>query len=135
MLVAVVTSAATVTTHASNIRCGENGAEVTSPGRTPGHARGSARSSPLTKTPHIPVPALRRPTSVSLSDTPPPTIRFGAPPPPPPGPFGSSGPGSSRFDGDTATGPSMPEVGEVFQGFRLVEELGRGTFGRVFLAH
>ncbi|HEX4613709.1 MAG TPA: serine/threonine-protein kinase, partial [Urbifossiella sp.] len=28
----------------------------------------------------------------------------------------------------------MPEVGDEFQGFRLVEELGRGTFGRVFLA-
>jgi serine/threonine protein kinase/Tfp pilus assembly protein PilF len=28
----------------------------------------------------------------------------------------------------------MPEVGESFQGFKLVDELGRGTFGRVFLA-
>ena len=28
----------------------------------------------------------------------------------------------------------MPEAGTSFQGFRLVEELGRGAFGRVFLA-
>ncbi len=29
---------------------------------------------------------------------------------------------------------SLPEVGQTFEGFRLMEELGRGTFGRVFLA-
>ena len=28
----------------------------------------------------------------------------------------------------------MPEVGDVFVGFRLIAELGRGAFGRVFLA-
>ena len=28
----------------------------------------------------------------------------------------------------------MPEVGDVFVGFRLIGELGRGAFGRVFLA-
>lgn len=31
-------------------------------------------------------------------------------------------------------GPAMPNPGDTFFGFRLVEELGRGTFGRVFLA-
>ena len=30
--------------------------------------------------------------------------------------------------------PSIPEVGEVLGGFRLVAELGRGASGRVFLA-
>jgi serine/threonine protein kinase/Tfp pilus assembly protein PilF len=30
---------------------------------------------------------------------------------------------------------TMPEVGTHFLGFHLVEELGRGAFGRVFLAH
>jgi serine/threonine protein kinase/Flp pilus assembly protein TadD len=30
---------------------------------------------------------------------------------------------------------SFPEVGDDFLGFRLVGELGRGAFGRVFLAH
>ena len=29
---------------------------------------------------------------------------------------------------------SMPEVGSMFLGFRLISELGRGTFGRVYLA-
>src|SRR5262249_34413300 len=29
----------------------------------------------------------------------------------------------------------MPEAGRDFLGFRLIEELGRGAFGRVFLAH
>ena len=29
---------------------------------------------------------------------------------------------------------SMPEPGDMFLGFRIVEELGRGAFGRVFLA-
>src|SRR5262249_30298268 len=28
----------------------------------------------------------------------------------------------------------MPEAGQEFLGFRLIEELGRGAFGRVFLA-
>ena len=30
---------------------------------------------------------------------------------------------------------SMPSLGDLFLGFRIVEELGRGAFGRVFLAH
>src|SRR5262245_57258709 len=29
---------------------------------------------------------------------------------------------------------SLPEVGETFDGFQLLAELGRGAFGRVFLA-
>jgi serine/threonine protein kinase/predicted Zn-dependent protease len=31
-------------------------------------------------------------------------------------------------------GPAFPEVGETIAGFQLVEELGRGSFARVFLA-
>ena len=31
--------------------------------------------------------------------------------------------------------PTFPEVGARFLGFRLVEELGRGAFGRVYLAY
>ena len=34
----------------------------------------------------------------------------------------------------TATAVAFPEVGETIGGFRLVEELGRGSFARVFLA-
>ncbi|MCU0703860.1 MAG: protein kinase [Fimbriiglobus sp.] len=37
--------------------------------------------------------------------------------------------------GDTVfPGPSLPEVGGEFVGFRLERELGRGSFGRVYLA-
>ncbi|MFO0798908.1 MAG: protein kinase [Gemmataceae bacterium] len=86
----------------------------------------------MTITPSIPIPPLRRPPA-TLDQTPPPTIQFG--PPQPPNVFGSSRTGSSAFCDDPPLGPSMPEVGESFVGFRLVEELGRGTFGRVFLAH
>lgn len=88
----------------------------------------------MTITPHIPVPTARRPAPASLTDTPPPTVLFG-PPPPPPAVFAPSGTGSSGHDGDSVTSPTMPEVGDEFQGFFLAEELGRGTFGRVFLAH
>jgi serine/threonine protein kinase/Tfp pilus assembly protein PilF len=35
---------------------------------------------------------------------------------------------------DTAA-KSLPEAGTTFLGFKLVEELGKGAFGRVFLAH
>jgi len=90
--------------------------------------------SPVTKTPLIPVSVARRPVVASLTDTPPPTILFG-PPPPPPAVYGSSGSGSSLPDIEPNPGPAMPEVGDEFQGFYLAEELGRGTFGRVFLAH
>ncbi len=90
----------------------------------------------------IPVPQPRWGAGPSLTDTPPPpTIRFAvASPPPPPPVFGSGGadePSASGFEGEATTpapGPRMPEVGEEIQGFRLTEELGRGTFGRVFLA-
>jgi serine/threonine protein kinase/tetratricopeptide (TPR) repeat protein len=34
----------------------------------------------------------------------------------------------------TSRSPSMPEVGTEFLGFRLEREIGRGAFGRVFLA-
>lgn len=89
----------------------------------------------MTVTPHIPIPSARR-VVASLTDTPPPTVLFGPPPPPqPPAVFGSSGGGSSGHSGEPTTGPTMPEVGDEFQGFFLAEELGRGTFGRVFLAH
>ena len=36
----------------------------------------------------------------------------------------------------SATGmTAMPGPGDLFLGFRIGEELGRGAFGRVFLAH
>jgi serine/threonine protein kinase/tetratricopeptide (TPR) repeat protein len=34
----------------------------------------------------------------------------------------------------TQAGKQLPEVGEEFLGFRLVQELGKGSFGKVFLA-
>ena len=41
-------------------------------------------------------------------------------------------------DGSGAAGPaaipSLPDVGDEFLGFRLIGELGRGSFGRVYLA-
>lgn len=40
----------------------------------------------------------------------------------------------SSDDFDSASG-SLPAVGDEFLGFRLVGELGRGSFGRVYLAH
>ncbi len=69
------------------------------------------------------------------------------------GPDGWAGPGRARDDSATAAvlvepsraGPAaanglagavaqMPKPGEMFLGFRLIGELGRGAFGRVFLA-
>ena len=49
-------------------------------------------------------------------------------------PLSISAPDTSVGDywGDVAE--SLPEAGTEFLGFRLVEELGRGAFGRVFLA-
>jgi serine/threonine protein kinase/tetratricopeptide (TPR) repeat protein len=56
---------------------------------------------------------------------------------PEPGPGGGRG-GALRSWSLTVTGqgrgPALPAVGEEFLGFRLVGELGRGAFGRVFLA-
>jgi hypothetical protein len=43
-------------------------------------------------------------------------------------------PGPSRSAGGTAPLVGFPEVGSVVLGFRLVAELGRGGFGRVYLA-
>jgi eukaryotic-like serine/threonine-protein kinase len=40
----------------------------------------------------------------------------------------------SRGRGAPAAGAAFPEVGETIAGFRLVEELGRGAFARVFRA-
>src|SRR5205823_2666715 len=76
-----------------------------------------------------------------VADEPPPTIRVtpapGSPMPavtPPPAGSGLSRSVLSRdADGPTGLG-TMPEVGETFLGFRLVGELGRGAFARVFLA-
>lgn len=89
----------------------------------------------------IPTPPPRWVVGPSLTDTPPPTIRLGVTlPPPPPPVFESSATGEpsvAAFDGGatrTVPGPKMPELGEELQGFLMVEELGRGTFGRVFLA-
>ena len=38
-----------------------------------------------------------------------------------------------RNDDRPSPGPSFPQVGSEFVGFRLIGELGRGTFGRVYL--
>ncbi len=48
--------------------------------------------------------------------------------------------GGSAADGNSDSewfgdAPKFPAVGTEFLGFRLVEELGRGAFGRVYLAH
>src|SRR5262249_13071686 len=47
-----------------------------------------------------------------------------------------AGPPSLAPDGSwgEAPPPCFPECGESFLGFRLVAELGRGAFGRVYLA-
>ena len=48
---------------------------------------------------------------------------------------GSELPGSSQVDKDGhARSASLPRIGEELAGFRLVLELGRGAFARVFLA-
>ncbi len=59
------------------------------------------------------------------------------PPPPPPGHFGAtlgkpSGAGPARPAHASAI--DFPRCGEGIGGFRLVSELGRGAFGRVYLA-
>src|SRR5438105_15786713 len=44
-------------------------------------------------------------------------------------------PAALDFSAQPASGrPAMPRAGDTFLGFHLVEELGRGTFARVFLA-
>ena len=40
----------------------------------------------------------------------------------------------SPIDANPGGAPPLPRVGDVFLGFRLVGELGRGAFGRVYLA-
>src|SRR5262245_15738420 len=40
----------------------------------------------------------------------------------------------SAESGNDANAPRLPEVGEEFLGFQLIGELGRGGFGRVYLA-
>lgn len=40
----------------------------------------------------------------------------------------------SKESGSDGNAPRLPEVGEEFLGFRLIGELGRGGFGRVYLA-
>jgi len=79
--------------------------------------------------------------------TPPPTVRFLSLPLPASGSAvaavatrvpatGSGVPESSLVSGyvRASAPPTMPHPGETFLGFRLVEELGRGSFARVFLA-
>ncbi|MBX9583166.1 MAG: serine/threonine protein kinase, partial [Gemmataceae bacterium] len=64
----------------------------------------------------------------------PPTERVAVAPEPAfrPPPVVNEGPPASARGSKVA--PVMPSPGDTFFGFRLVEELGRGTFGRVFLA-
>jgi serine/threonine protein kinase/tetratricopeptide (TPR) repeat protein len=67
----------------------------------------------------------------------PPTERVAVVPEPPRSAFRppsvvNEGPPASARGSKAA--PVMPNPGDTFFGFRLVEELGRGTFGRVFLA-
>ena len=73
----------------------------------------------MTHTPAVLSPPKSRPGARLLwpADDGPPTARVAVVPEPAP-----------------AAGPGMPCPGDTFFGFRLVEELGRGTFGRVFLA-
>ncbi|MGE3821594.1 MAG: protein kinase, partial [Isosphaeraceae bacterium] len=47
---------------------------------------------------------------------------------------GLVGSGTSTAFVPQTTGPGFPSAGETIAGFRLVEELGRGAFARVFLA-
>src|SRR4051794_14790389 len=84
------------------------------------------------------MPTARRPWGQATYDDPPPTVRVAAawnPAQTPPPVERLSG--SSLGLDDTAldrTGPTLPHVGEMFLGFKLVEELGRGAFAKVFLA-
>src|SRR5262245_13209991 len=43
-------------------------------------------------------------------------------------------PGSPTGNGVKPAGATTPAIGSTFAGFRLLAELGRGSFGRVFLA-
>jgi serine/threonine protein kinase/predicted Zn-dependent protease len=45
-----------------------------------------------------------------------------------------SAPGIALLPGEQRAGQGAPSTGTVFEGFRLIYELGRGAFGRVFLA-
>ena len=56
--------------------------------------------------------------------------------PEPPGSVRPSGAwtASRRIGDDGASARKLPEIGTDFLGFRLIQELGRGSFGRVFLA-
>jgi serine/threonine protein kinase/Flp pilus assembly protein TadD len=92
----------------------------------------------VTPTPVIPVPGLRRetrtpPAGLTPVDPHPPTVRVPVitPPPPPESQLSRSVFSTPADPGD---GPRMPCPGERYLGFRLVEELGRGSFARVFLA-
>ena len=48
--------------------------------------------------------------------------------------IGHARPPSSLSPASTQASGSLPEVGQTIAGFRLVEELGRGAFGRVYRA-
>jgi serine/threonine protein kinase/Flp pilus assembly protein TadD len=103
-----------------------------------------------TPPPRAPLPA-RRPASWG-DDNPdgPPTVRVPVPRPLPlpgqePGPLAATPPpaGDLKFSGSDwseadGAGPAdrrAPRVGDTLLGFKLVGELGRGAFARVFLAH
>src|SRR5690242_5891816 len=96
----------------------------------------------MPRTAVIPAPApVARAARLAGSDPePPPTIHLlpatpAMPAATPPPVFGSLfRSAASRAAGAASGLGTMPEVGETFLGFRLVGELGRGSFARVFLA-
>src|SRR5438067_1542155 len=90
----------------------------------------------MPRTAVIPAPASRARAArpVGSDPEPPPTIHL-LPAVTPPPVVGSLFRSSISRAADPSTGlGTMPEVGETFLGFRLVGELGRGSFARVFLA-
>src|SRR5438874_717857 len=90
----------------------------------------------MPRTAVIPAPASRARAArpVGSDPEPPPTIHL-LPAVTPPPVVGSLFRSSISRAADPAARPgTMPEVGETFLGFRLVGELGRGSFARVFLA-